>query len=184
MKKKPNWLVIIGLSLAGLCLLGCVTSVALILSFPSLYQAYMQHSSLAVGASAPDFELTGLTGETVRLSQFHGQPVLLNFSTSWCPPCREEVPLLEEVYKTHPGLIVLLVDSKESAAIVQTFAEELGMSHPVLLDLDGKVLSQYEIAAFPTSLFIDKDGIIRAKHVAKITPEVLAEYLPLIGVNP
>jgi peroxiredoxin len=184
MKKKPNWLVIIGLSLGGLCLLGCIGAAALVLFFPSIYDYALENSSLSVGASAPDFELTSLAGETVRLSQFQGQPVVLSIGASWCPDCRVEAPLLEELHKGHPELVILLVDSKETPDVVQTFVDEFGITHPVLLDKDGAVSELYQIFAIPTEIFIDKDGIIRAKIIERVTPALLAEKLPLIGVDP
>ncbi len=184
MKKKPNWLLIIGLSLGGLCVVGCIAAGALVYFFPSMYQAALDNSSLAVGDSAPDFELTALTGETIRLSQFRGQPVLLTFGASWCPDCRIEAPLLEELHRSHPGLVILLVDSRESPSVVQRYANEMGMTHLVLLDQDGAVNDLYQIFAIPTELFIDADGVIRAKLVERVTPELLAEKLPLIGVTP
>jgi peroxiredoxin len=184
MKKKHNWLVILGLSLGGLCLLGCLAVAALALFFPSIYHAVLENSSLTIGETAPDFELTSLTGETIRLSQFQGQPVVLSIGASWCPDCRAEAPIIEELHKNHPELIILLVDSKETPDVVQAFVDEFGITHPVLLDQDGAVSELYQIFAIPTDIFIDKDGIIRAKIIESVTPELLAEKLPLIGVNP
>jgi len=184
MKKKPNWLVIIGLSIAGLCLLGCVGIGAFALFFPSIYQHTLNNSSLAIGASAPDFELTTLTGETIRLSQFRGQPVLLTIGAAWCPDCRVEAPILEELYKQHPELNIVLVDSKETPDVVQKFVDEFGITHPVVLDKDGSVSQLYQVFAIPTEIFIDKNGIIRAKIIETVTPELLAAKLPLIGVKP
>ena len=184
MKKKPNWLLIAGLSLGGLCLLGCLAVAGLALFFPSIYQYYLENSSLSVGNSAPDFELTSLSGETIRLSQFRGQPVVLSIAASWCPDCRAEAPLIEKLHQEHPELVVLLVDSKETPEAVQMFVDEIGITHPVLLDKDGAVSELYQIIAIPTGLFIDKDGVIRAKIVERVTPELLAEKLPLIGVDP
>lgn len=182
--KKTNWFLIIAASFAGLCLLGCITVAGLAALFPSIYQAYLQNSSLDIGDTAPDFELTALTGETIRLSQFRGQPVLLNFSASWCPSCREEAPLLEELHQEYPELVILLVDLKENQKTVQDFADEFGLTYPILLDRDGKVSDQYAIFAIPTGLFIDRDGMIQAKVVESVTPSLLAEYLPLIGIQP
>lgn len=184
MKKKTNWLLIIGLSLGGTCLIGCVLVGAFIYFYPSIYQYTLNQSSLAVGESAPDFELSALTGETIRLSQFRGQPVLLNISATWCPDCRAEVPVLEELHRAHPELIVLSVDSQESPDVVQSFADEFGITYPVLLDRDGNVSNQYRVYAIPTGLFIDKDGVIQAKLIEGVTAQLLAEYLPKIGVNP
>lgn len=184
MKKKPNWLMIIGLSLAGFCLLGCLTTMAISLFFPALLQAYLKNSSLAIGEPAPDFELTALTGGTIRLSQFRGQPILLTVSSTWCPACRAEAPVLQKLHETHPELVILMVDSKEPPDVVQQFADEFGITHPILLDRDGAVMKLYQVVAIPTDLFIDAEGVIRAKLIESATPELLAEKLPLIGVDP
>jgi peroxiredoxin len=183
MKKKTNWWVILALSASGICLIGCL-GIALIIRFaPNIYEYALETSSLEIGEPAPDFELTALTGEVVRLSQFRGQPVLISFGASWCPDCRLEAPLLEAVHKSHPELVVLLVDIKEDSDAVQSFAGDFGITHPILLDRDGKVSEQYQVFAIPTELFLDKEGIIRAKIIEKVTPQLLAEYFPLIGIN-
>jgi peroxiredoxin len=92
--------------------------------------------------------------------------------------------LLEELHQKHPELTVLLVDSKETSDIVQTFVDEFGITHPVLLDEDGAISKLYQVFAIPTEKFIDKDGVIRAKIIERVTPQLLAEKLPLIGVQP
>jgi peroxiredoxin len=184
MKKKPNWLVIIGLSLVGLCFLGCLALGAFALLSSTAFQYYLKNSSLAVGNPAPDFELEALSGETVRLSQFNGQPVLLSLSATWCPACRAEAPILEELHRAHPELVILMVDSEESPAIVQQFVDEFGITHPILLDRDGTVGELYQVFAIPTVLFIDADGVVRAKLIEGVTPELLTEKLPLIGITP
>ena len=184
MQKKPNWLLIAGLSLAGLCLIGCLATAVISLFFPSFFQAYLENSSLAIGDAAPDFELTALTGETIRLGQFRGQPVLLSIGATWCPDCRKEAPLLQELHKTHPELVILMVDSKEGPDIVRQFADEFGIAHPILLDRDGAVMELYQVFAIPTDLFIDAEGIIRAKIIESVTSQLLAEKLPLIAVEP
>ena len=184
MKKKPNWILIIGLSLAGLCLLGCVGIAGLAVFFPSAYRYYLNSSSLAVGSSAPDFELPALSGEVIRLDQFRGGPVLLSLGATWCPDCRAEAPVLEEFHRAHPELTILMVDSKESREVVQQFADEFGITHPILLDEDGAVMNLYQVFAIPTVLFIDAEGVIRAKVIEGVTPELLVEKLPLIDFNP
>jgi len=184
MKKKPNWLVIFGASIIGICPIACL-GIGLALRFtPNIHQYALENSSLKVGDPAPDFELTSLEGKTVRLNQFKGQPVLLSFGASWCPDCRIEAPLLEEVHQSQPALVVLLVDIKESPDIVRQFADEIGITHPILLDQNGAVNELYQIFAIPTELFIDANGIIRAKLVERVTPDLLAEKLPLIGIKP
>ncbi len=184
MEKKNTRLAIILISIIGVCLIGCL-GIGLAIHFaPNIYQYKLQNSSLKVGDVAPDFELTSLEGETVHLSQFKGQPILLSIGATWCPDCRKEAPLLQELHENHPELVVLLIDSKEDTAVVQDFAEEFGITHPILLDSNGAILKLYQVFAIPTELFIDADGIIRAKIIESVTTELLAEKLPLIGVDP
>jgi thiol-disulfide isomerase/thioredoxin len=183
MQKKPNWLLIAGLSAAGLCVFCCVAAGAIALAYPSLYQYTLNSTSLAVGEAAPDFELQALDGTSVQLSDFQGKPVLLTFGATWCPDCRAEAPLLEELHQKYPEIVVLAVDSKEGAGVVQDFADEFGITHRILLDEDGAVGQLYQVFAIPTVLFIDGGGIIRAKIIEKVTPGILEEKLPLIGVD-
>jgi len=185
MDKKPNRHVIIGISvIIGICLICCIGIGIAILNAPSLLQKSLEQSTLEVGSAAPDFELTALDGQTVRLSQFKGQPVLLSFGATWCPSCCAEAPLLQEVHENHPELIVLLVNMEESRQEVQEFADAVGITHPILLDRKGRVSEQYRIYAIPTSFFIDAGGIIQAMMIEEATPESLAEKFPLIGIAP
>ena len=183
-QKKPGWPLILALSIAGLCLLCCLVLGVVVALAPKFYTTTLENSSLKTGTSAPDFALTTLSGESVHLSDFKGQPVLLTFGATWCPDCRKEVPLLNDLHETHPQLVILLVDSKESAELVRNYSDEMKITHPILLDPDGKVSEQYRVFAIPTELFIDANGIIRAKIIEQVTPGLLAEYLPLIGLNP
>jgi peroxiredoxin len=184
MNKRPVWLAILLSSILGICLLGCL-AVGLFVHFaPNLYQYKLENSALKVGASAPDFELTTLDGGQVRLSDLRGRPVLLSFGATWCPDCRVEAPLLEELHQAHPELMVLLVDVKESPGLVRPYTYDLGITHAVLLDLDGKVMESYQVLAIPTEFFIDEEGLIKAKIIETVTPELLAEKLALIGIDP
>jgi thiol-disulfide isomerase/thioredoxin len=125
-----------------------------------------------------------LSGETVRLSDFRGQPVLLTLGASWCVDCRREAPLLQALHERHPELVVLMVDSKEDLGTVQRYADEFGFTFPVVLDLDGAVAQTYRVLAIPTELLIDEKGIIRARLVEQVTEEKLAALLPKVGIEP
>jgi peroxiredoxin len=182
-KKKTNWLVI-GLISGGLVLLLCIGCGVVTLNAPKLYTAYLTGSSLKIGQTAPDFELKTLAGDTVRLSHYRGQPVLLTFGASWCPDCAREAPLLKQLNADHPELVILLVDSNEDSPTVQGYVDRSGFTFPVLLDTTGTVNKQYQIFAIPTELFIDQQGVIRAKVVETVTPELLGNALPLIGMEP
>jgi peroxiredoxin len=185
MDKKPNRQIIIGVSvIVGICLICCIGIGITILNAPNLLQWSLEQRTLEVGSAAPDFELTALDGKTVRLSQFKGQPILLSFGATWCPGCCAEAPLLQEVHENHPELIVLLVNMEESPQVVQEFASEVGITHPILLDRKGRVSNQYRIYAIPTSFFIDAEGIIQAIMTEEATSKVLAKKLPLIGIAP
>ncbi len=184
MEKRSKWWLLVGGVILGLCLLACVGMGLLIRFGPDIYQHSLNQSSLNVGTAAPDFELESLDGQSIRLSQFRGQPVLLSFGASWCPDCRKEAPLLQELHESHPDLAILLIDSRESPETVGNFAARFGITHPVLLDADGSISDRYQIVAIPTELFIDAEGTIRAKIIETVTSKLLAEKLPLIGVNP
>jgi peroxiredoxin len=184
MSKKLNLFLISGASIVGICLIACVGTALLVKNPSGMYQKYLENSSLKVGDIAPDFELPSLDGESIRLSQFKGRPVLLTFSASWCPECRREAPVLQDLHESRSALVVLLVDINESPEIVKNFSDEFGFTFPVLLDEDGSVSSLYQIFAIPTGLFIDPDGVIRARVIESITPELLDEKLSLIGIQP
>ena len=151
---------------------------------PDLYLFANSRNNLKVGSIAPDFALVSLDGNSFQLSQFRGQPVLLSFGTSWCPDCRTEAPVLQQLHEQHPELVVLLVDSNEDLGTVKGFARDFRMTHPVLLDMDGAVSNRYRIFAIPTGFFIDPDGVIRALLIEGLTPKLLSKNLPLIGVEP
>lgn len=111
---------------------------------------------------APDFTLKDLNGKQVRLRDFRGKVVFLNFFATWCVPCRLEMPAMERLSKAYKdkGLVVLAVDIKESAKIVRTFLQELKVSFPALLDVDGAVAFTYGIRPLPATYLIGRDGKI------------------------
>jgi len=117
------------------------------------------------GKSAPDFQLESLDGQTIKLSELRGRPVLLNFWATWCGPCRMEMPFLQQVAEDEEwkvrGLVILAVNLGEPASKAQAFVQEYGLSFTVLLDSDGGTGMLYNAQYIPTTYFIDNDGIIR-----------------------
>lgn len=117
------------------------------------------------GFPAPDFTLDTLDGSQMTLSDLRGQVVMINLWTSWCPPCRAEMPAIDNIYQANKeqGLEVLAVNStfQDSEAAASAFAQELSLSFPILLDRDGAVSRRYQLRALPTTYFIDRKGIIR-----------------------
>lgn len=134
-----------------------------------------------VGAEAPYFALIDLNGERVSLSDLRGQVVLLNFWATWCGPCREEMPTIQERYNDG-GFAVLAIDFDESKEKVQGYMDELGIDLPVLLDPGGNIQELYRVRGYPTSFFVDADGVIRFIHIGELKIGDLDYYLTqLIG---
>jgi cytochrome c biogenesis protein CcmG, thiol:disulfide interchange protein DsbE len=129
------------------------------------------------GFYAPDFELLSPEGDVVRLSDLRGQPVILNLWASWCPPCKAEMPALENVHRHYgaDGLVVLGVNMtyQDSASRALQFLEEEGLTFPVVMDTDGSVGRRYQMRALPTTFFIARDGRIHSLEVGGPLPEAL-----------
>jgi peroxiredoxin len=132
---------------------------------------------VGIGQTAPDFEAISLDGETYRLSQFRGQPVLLCFGATWCPDCRRELPLIQQAAVAHPALVILLVDSGEDASLVRSFATEFQLTFPVLLDLEEEIAANYSIYAVPTVFALDENGIIQAVFLETFNQDQLEEAI-------
>ena len=134
------------------------------------------------GAEVPDFTLETVDGETVSLSDYRGQPVVLNFWATWCTPCREEMPLLQETYEAHQdaGLVMLGVNVLESPEAVAGFLKEVGVDFPVLLDTDSAAVNRYLVNSLPMTFFIDREGRLRTLVVGGMSKEVLDERLSTI----
>jgi len=119
------------------------------------------------GKPAPQFQLANPDGQLVSLSDLRGKLVLINFWASWCGPCRQEMPYIQQIYNEWQakGMVLLAINIGESPSQVEEFMQSQGLSFPVLLDTEGKVAGQYGIRAIPTSFFIDRDGIIQDMKV-------------------
>lgn len=116
-----------------------------------------------VGFAAPDFSLETLDGETMSLSDLRGQAVLVNFWATWCPPCRQEMPAIQQLYEQYrdQDFTVLAVDLQESEAQVVAFTGQMGLTFPILIDPGGQVFSQYGVRALPSTFFVDPNGVIQ-----------------------
>lgn len=134
-----------------------------------------------VGFTAPNFDLAGLDGKKVALANFRGRPVFLNFWATWCPPCRDEMPGMQELFTVYGKDIVFLTVnmtvSERGVDSVQEFLRENGFTMPVVLDKSGDAAAKYLVRAIPTSFFVDRKGIIREKVVGAMNEETMREYL-------
>lgn len=127
---------------------------------------------------APDFELQSLDGKKVKLSDYKGKKILLNFWATWCPPCRIEMPHMEKFYEEFEkkDVVVLAVNltrTEKSVEDVPKFVGEYGLTFPVVLDEKGIVSNYYQVVAYPTSYFIDSQGIIRDKFQGAINYDIM-----------
>jgi cytochrome c biogenesis protein CcmG/thiol:disulfide interchange protein DsbE len=116
---------------------------------------------------------------TITLSELRGKAVLVNFWTSWCPPCRLEMPAIEKTYRSYKdigfvviGLNLTAQDSEQAAA---DFAKEIGLTFPIALDRDNAIGNLYRVNALPTSYFIDRNGVIRSIVVGGPMSEALLQ---------
>ena len=117
---------------------------------------------LKIGEVAADFPIETADGEVVHLSDFRGEPVILNFWATWCPPCRAEMPDMQKVYED-TGVRILsanLIETEKSEDHVPQFIEEYGMTFDVYYDRGGIAAQTYRIQPIPTTYFIDSEGVI------------------------
>lgn len=178
----PRWLwsTVVGLLLifGGIWLIWTRTSVSNLLIQA---EADSLEAAPIAGHPAPDFELKTLAGNTIRLSNFEGRPVILNFWATWCGPCRAEFPELQQVAaENSDNLVIIGVNhtSADSPALVPDFVEEFGITFPIVLDETGEVVKTYQVLGLPTSVFIDRNGIIQELFTGPVTKTYIESKLP------
>ena len=138
-------------------------------------------STVEAGRSAPEFSLPGYDGSIIRLSDMRGKVVLLNFWATWCPPCKAEMPDLDALHREYAqprNFVVLGMDVEESQADVDRYLSKNPVSFPLALDLDGTVSSdRFRVRAMPTSMIIDRNGVIRDSWTGRISKEAMVARL-------
>lgn len=131
----------------------------------------------AIGFQAPDFTLTTTQGEVITLSELRGQPVIINFWASWCLPCRSEMPAMQEMYHQYQAndfeILAINTTYQDQPDQVESYIQELGLTFPVLFDLNGEVANRYQVSALPTSFFIQPDGTIQEIIIGGPIPKAL-----------
>lgn len=132
-----------------------------------------------------DFTLQTVDGKQVTLSSLRGQVVLVNFWTTWCPACKDEMPLLQSVYEQEKaaGFVIVAVDLQESAQTVGAFVKDNGITFPVALDSDSAVASKYGVYYIPHNVIIGRDGLVRRVKVGAFSSaqELLDIIHPLVA---
>ncbi len=122
--------------------------------------------SAEMNQPAPDFTLKSMTGENVKLSELRGNVVMINFWASWCGPCRQEMPLLDDFYKKYNklGFVLLGVNVEEDSSKAANYLKEVPVSFPILYDNTNKVSKMYDIDAMPSTVLVDRNGNMRFLH--------------------
>ncbi len=120
----------------------------------------------ALEGPAPDFTLKSKDGSNLRLQDFRGEVVMLNFWASWCGPCRQEFPLMDEIYKKYQkmGFTILAVNVDEDSRDANGFLDAVPVSFPILYDPESKISELYQVDAMPTTIMIDRNGNKRYLH--------------------
>ncbi len=142
--------------------------------------------SVSVGAvslreNAPDFTLKSLEGSNLRLEEYRGQVVLINFWASWCGPCRQEMPILDRLHHRYQdtGFAVLGINVEGEREPAQDLVDKTNVTFPILLDADQKVSEMYDLQAMPSSVVIDRDGVVRYIHLG-YKPGDEAKYVEVV----
>lgn len=157
----------------------------LIIGFSIAYYTYDKLSQqyepeIAAGndlyEAAPDFTLLNADGDEVSLSDYQGQPVILNFWASWCPPCKSEMPSFDKLsnqYEESGEVVFLMVNltdgSKETIETAKQYLSDNGLTLNVVFDTKGDAASKYGISSIPSTFLIDKDGNVRGSSVGAMT---------------
>ncbi len=156
------------------------------------------------GEPAPDFSFVDPQGEVLRLSDFRGTPVVLNFWATWCPPCLEELPLFQRVSNAldeeEKAVVVILLNNNESPEAAKRYLEEAGIGLLAALDATREqqrrlaaegvtpdttlgVMRRYRVRGMPTTFFIDAEGVIQSVKVGLVSPGEASTLLKGIGLD-
>lgn len=144
---------------------------------PQAIEASKATTGIDAGMIAPSFTLKNLAGEEVNLKDFSGKKVMLNFWATWCPPCKEEMPAMEEFYKENSNEIEILAVNLDPQNDVEGFVREKELTFPILLDQAGSTQQTYSIISIPTTFIIDENGLILKKHIGSMTYEQMQELM-------
>ncbi|MBM3126855.1 MAG: TlpA family protein disulfide reductase [Chloroflexi bacterium] len=169
-------LVMIG---AGLMLLGFL-SVVYLYNISRSLSAEFQVVPVEVDFDAPDQYFQDLSGALNSLRDFRGQVVLVNLWATWCPPCREEMPALQEFYEKYKndGFVLIAINQEERREAVIPFVEEFGLTFPVWLDEDFQAGRNFKTISLPSSYVVDRSGRVRLMWIGGISRRNLEKFVP------
>ncbi len=163
------------------------TIILLVLGAAVAYSLYSNltkdnKQKVAIGDKAPDFVLVDMQGNKHRLSDYRGQGVFLNFWGTWCPPCKKEMPYINNQYLQYKdkGVQVLSIDIQEPKLAVNQFAERYKLDFPIMIDTDKEVMNVYGIDPLPATFLIDKNGDVVKYHTGEMTENMIKDFMEKI----
>ena len=177
-RKKTNYpaAILIFLAVSGL----------LILFSLKQNNSYLKFSPLKIGLPAPDFMFPGLDGKMVRLSDYQGHVVLVNVWATWCPPCVDEMPSMERLYREFKGekfeILAVSIDAL-GEKVVAPFMKKYNLSFPALMDPDGTIKTLYHTTGVPESFIVDQEGILIKQIIGPrdwAKPEIIGFFRNLL----
>jgi thiol-disulfide isomerase/thioredoxin len=180
----------LGLLLLGIIIGAGIGAYALVFSgyLPSgLFDRFFLNSSnveINIDQPVPDIEIQSMSGDLVHINQMQGKPVLVNFWATWCIPCKLEMPIIQTYATQYSSeLIVLPVNVDDELPEIQKFIDDLGLTMPVYLDPGGKAEKAFRVIGFPSTFIINRDGILKTRHVGVVSETQLQSYLLMVGVG-
>lgn len=166
--------------LIGTALLPALALAVLALALQIRFDA--SPSGASVGHPAPEFAVTDLDGNPIRLSEMRGRPVIVNFWASWCVPCLEEFPRLRAAVAEHADadLAVIGIVFQDQWSSAQAYVEHMGATWPAAMDPGGRVARAYGVFGPPQTVFIGRDGVVRAQQFGPFDSQSLERHLAQI----
>jgi cytochrome c biogenesis protein CcmG/thiol:disulfide interchange protein DsbE len=133
----------------------------------------------SIGTQAPDFAVADLDGNPVRLADLRGRPVIVNFWASWCGPCVDEFPVLQEAAREHgpDGLAIVGIVFRDNSEAARSFMSRIGASWPAAMDPGEDIAERYGIFGPPESFFIDADGMVVARQIGPLSRSDMERHL-------
>ena len=177
--KKWTWILI------AVVLVGLIGGASVLYNQLSVDYAPQQMVTQPVENLAPDFTVTDKDGNGVKLSDFFGKPIVLNFWASWCGPCQYEMPDFEEAYKELGEDVVFLMVNltdgySETVSSAKSFLEGTGYTFPVYFDTLSEGAQTYQVYSIPCTYFLDRNGSLVTRNVGMITGDALRQGIDLI----
>lgn len=164
----------------SLVILGIAGFVVLLLGGLARKEPLTGASGIArINRPAEDFTLPLFNGGNVTLSSLKGKPVVINFWASWCPPCREEAPILEEVWRRYKdkGVTFIGVDIQDAEADARAYIKEFGITYPNGPDIRGRIAIDYGVSGIPVTFFVNREGLIVSRWVGAINESILVSRI-------